>query len=556
METDEKSRLQWWKDAKFGMFIHWGLYALPAKGEWAMYAARTPVAEYEQLAKQFNPVKFSAKEWVNLAKTAGMKYLVITAKHHDGFAMFHSQVEKFNIVDATPFQRDPIKELAEECKKQEIKLCFYYSHVIDWHHPHSIHEYYNNTWEYQLEDKAFYRYWNQVAKPQVKELLTEYGPIGLMWFDTAGGLSKKDSREMVDLVHNLQPDCLVNSRVSHWPGMGDYQSKGDNEIPMYAEDTKPWETPMTLNKSWGYRSQDQDWKKTESIIYKLVNIVSKGGNLLLDVGPTAEGLIPEQSTKRLLEIGDWINRNSEAIYETDPSPFPYEFDWGAITVKHGKVYLHLYHKYCSKTELVLCGLKCKVAKAYFLANGIPLEINQSYQKEGDHHELRILLPSELPDQYVSVMALELDEQLEVDESFIQQASGTIKLDLVHADIDLNKQQATWDFKVVNPGTFEVVLVNFKREGVDWAEEGGKKHVVKVNGQRLEVNPKEDHILEESQSCQYPYREVNSTLGRIKLHRDTFTLSLISDTVREKPQFTEIWQAEAVKLRAIKLIPVI
>ncbi|MEK3890073.1 alpha-L-fucosidase [Bacillus sp. FSL K6-3431] len=557
MDKNHEKRLKWWKDAKFGLFIHWGLYALLARGEWAMAASKIPVDEYEKLGKQFNPIKFNAKEWVNIAKTAGVKYIVITAKHHDGFAMFHSNAEKFNIMDATPFKRDPIKELAEECQKQDIKLCLYYSHVIDWHHPHSVHEYYNNTWDFDLEKKAFYNYWNNLAKPQIRELLTNYGPIGLLWFDTAGGLSKKDSKEIIDIAHKLQPNCLINSRVSHWPNMGDYQSKGDNEIPMYGEDTRPWETPMTLNKSWGYRDKDQEWKTTESVIFKMANIVSKGGNLLLNVGPTAEGMIPDTSVERLTEVGTWLNINGEAIYESDPNPYPYEFEWGAITVKPRKVFLHLYHKYCPKGELVLFGLKNKVLKTYVLADELKgqLDINQVYNEESDHHALSIKLPEQLPDKYVSVVVLEVAGEVQVDQSFGQQASGMIKLDMVHATIDEKNTTANWEFKVVHPGTFDVVLVNFKKAGTDWDSEYKERVKIKLAEQQLECIPKEDITMEESQSCQYPYSEIHSKLGRVEVNRSGYlTLTLTSDKIHGKSETTEIWQANAVKLRSLILIP--
>lgn len=557
MNTDDELRLKWWKEAKFGMFIHWGLYAVLARGEWAMAASKIPVTEYEKLAKQFNPLKFNAKEWVNIAKSAGMKYIVITAKHHDGFAMFHSQTEKFNIVDATPFARDPLKELAEECQKQDIKLCFYYSHVIDWHHPHSVHEYYNNTWDYQLENKSFYNYWNNLAKPQIRELLTDYGPIGLLWFDTAGGLSKKDSKEIIDIAHKLQPNCLINSRVSHWPNMGDYQSKGDNEIPMYGEDSRPWETPMTLNKSWGYSDNVQEWKTTESIIFKMVNIVSKGGNLLLNVGPTAEGLIPETSVERLRDVGKWLSTNGEAIYESNPNPYPYEFEWGAITVRSGKMFLHLYHKYCPSRELKLYGLKNKVIKSYILADETKeqLDIDQVYNEESDYHALTIKLPKQLPGQYISVVALEIAGEVKVDQSFSQQASGVITLDLVHAEIDERITKAEWGFKVVHPGTFDVVLVNFKKAGTDWEKEYNETVELNLGKQQLECIPKEDIILEESQSCQYPYTEIHSKLGQVEINKSgQYTLSLTSDKIQRKLETTEIWQANAVKLRSVKLIP--
>ncbi len=232
-EAAREKRLQWWRDARFGMFIHWGLYAVPAGewkgkqipgiGEWIMNRARIPVDEYEQLATQFNPVNFNAEEWVRVAKDAGMKYITITAKHHDGFAMFGSKASRYNIVDATPFHRDPLKELAAACQKAGIKLCFYYSQTQDWHEPDAD----GNTWDFPDESKKdFAKYLKEKAIPQVRELLTNYGPIGMIWFDTPRKITKEQSEELAALVHQLQPQCLVNGRVGH--NAGDYDSAGDN----------------------------------------------------------------------------------------------------------------------------------------------------------------------------------------------------------------------------------------------------------------------------------------------------------------------------------------
>lgn len=556
----QKKHLGWWKDAKFGLFIHWGLYATLARGEWVMAAERIPVKEYEKLAEDFNPVKFNAKDWVKMAKDAGMKYIVITAKHHDGFAMFKSEVEKFNIVDATPFKRDPMKELAEACKKQGIKLCFYYSHVIDWHHPDSVHDAANNTWDYNLEEKAYYNYWNNLAKPQIKELLTNYGDIGLLWFDTAGGLSRKDSREVVDLVKEIQPNCLINSRVSHWPNFGDYQSKGDNEIPLHGKTKEAWETPMTLNNSWGYSERDQKWKSPSAVIKKFVNILSKGGNLLLNVGPSAEGEIPEESVKRLKQIGQWIKRNKRAIYETNPSPFRYEFAWGAMTMKENELYLFIDHETWPKEPLEIYGIKNKVLRGYSLVDPEEksLPIQQIYNEEADNHSLTIELPKEPIDDYISVIVLQLDGEIEVEKKLSQQASGVVNLDIVHANLsekdEDGMQTATWNFKIARPGTFSLTLINFKRVDADWEEEYKTPIEIESEGQRIKALAQIDDIIEDSPACQHPYEEVYSTLGEITFSKPgVYTLSLTSDQIPEEAFGTEIWQADAVKLRTLKLM---
>jgi alpha-L-fucosidase len=343
-EARSDARLNWWRDAKFGMFIHWGLYAIPAGvwhgeeipgiGEWIMQRARIPVAEYERLAAHFNPLQFNAAEWVSLAKAAGQKYLVITSKHHDGFCLFDSKQTDYNIVDATPFARDPLKELAAECAKQGVKLGFYYSQTQDWHHPDGD----GNDWDYDEAKKDFDGYIRNYVAPQVRELLTNYGPIAVIWFDTPKGISQEQSRFLLDLVHSLQPNCLVCGRLGN--ALGDYASAGDNKIPGQAVEAD-WETPATINDTWGFKRNDHNWKSTTDLIRKLVDISSKGGVYLLNVGPTAEGVIPQPSVERLLAVGEWLKLNGEAVYDTRPGPIQ-GVAWLRSTVKAGRLYLHIF----------------------------------------------------------------------------------------------------------------------------------------------------------------------------------------------------------------------
>jgi len=337
-------RLEWFRDAKFGLFIHWGLYAIPAGtwkgeeipsiGEWIMHNARIPVAEYEQLAAQFNPTHFDAAQWVTLAREAGQKYLLITAKHHDGFCMYRSKVTPYNIVDATPFGRDPLKELADECQRQGLRFGFYYSQTQDWHHPDGD----GNNWDYDESAKDFDGYIENYVKPQVRELMTDYGPIAAVWFDTPRRISRQQSRELLDLVHELQPDCLVNGRLGN--ALGDYAEAGDNRIPDGLVEAD-WETPATINDTWGYKSYDHNWKSVDDLIRKLVDIASKGGNYLLNVGPTAEGVIPAPTVERLRAMGAWLKVNGESVYATRPGPIQ-GLDWCRSTASPGKVYLHVF----------------------------------------------------------------------------------------------------------------------------------------------------------------------------------------------------------------------
>jgi alpha-L-fucosidase len=426
LSQDEK--MKWFREAKFGLFIHWGLYAVPAGtwkgqqipgiGEWIMNRAKIPVKEYEQLAKQFNPVKFNAEEWVQMAEDAGMKYIVITSKHHDGFAMYGSKVTKYNIVDATPFHRDPLKELAAACARHNIRFGFYYSQSQDWHEPGGA----GNTWDFPSDaekDKsgAYDQYLREKAEPQVKELLTNYGPVCLIWFDTARMMGTNNrAQRFLDIVHTLQPACLIDGRLGT---KGDYRSMGDNAIPnqVVHED---WEVPATLNRTWGYKSYDTDWKTPEDLTFKLVDIVSKGGNYLLNVGPTAEGLIPQPSQDNLRVVGRWLKVNGESIYGAGPTPFGEELgapdpagkkdkkgnprftaktDW-RCTTKSGRLYIHLFKWPTSAFELP--PVKEKVVKAYLLADPQKqaLTVKQTGQKWS------ISLPAAALDKMDSVLVLE------------------------------------------------------------------------------------------------------------------------------------------------------
>lgn len=365
-QEKQAARLQWFHEAKYGLFINWGLYSIPAGewkgqpvegiGEWIMNRAKIPVQEYEKLAGQFNPARFSAEEWAQLAQDAGMKYLVFDCKHHDGFALYRSQVSRYNCYDATPWKRDPFQELRLACEKRGLKLCFYYSQAQDWHEPDGA----GNNWDFPPDpEKNFDRYLREKALPQVRELLTGYGPIGLIWFDTPRLMTPERSQLFAGLVRSLQPDTLINSRLGPG-GYHDYQSRGDNEIP-HTVTPGCWETAATVNDTWGYKRHDQNWKPASDICFKLVDIVSKGGNYLLNVGPGGDGFIPQPSQDILRQVGAWLKVHGEAIYGAGRTPFgqelgtelPGEKDrygrppfaplsaW-RCTVQPGKLYFHLF----------------------------------------------------------------------------------------------------------------------------------------------------------------------------------------------------------------------
>ena len=321
MTNEDEAKLEaarkWFEEAQYGMMVHWGLYALLGGewkgrrmntiGEWVQAYYRIPNAEYQALAKAFNPILFNADEWVQLVRDAGMKYLVVTSKHHDGFAMFHSKVSKYNVVDATPFKRDVIGELAEACRKHGVKLGLYYSQDLDWSDPDGggyTHPDdwcgedapWTNNWDFKGE-KDFSRYFERKSKPQVEEILTQYGDLCLIWFDVPFTISREQSQELYDLVKKHQPGCLINSRIGN--GLGDYGSADDNYIPNDDKGTMLYETPATLNDTWGYKAFDQNWKSAERVAEIREHLKVRGVNYLLNVGPDALGRIPAPAAQIL-----------------------------------------------------------------------------------------------------------------------------------------------------------------------------------------------------------------------------------------------------------------
>ena len=408
-DSAKEARLNWFREAKYGLFIHWGLYAIPAGewkgnrslglGEWIMNRSQVPVRQYEALATQFNPVKFDAEAWVQLAQDAGMKYIVITSKHHDGFAMFKSKVSNYNVVDATPFKRDVLKELADACARRGMRLGFYYSQSQDWHEPNGA----GNTWDFGPDEKKDYdQYLRGKAEPQVRELLTGYGPVALIWFDTPRMMTGDRAQRFADIVRSLQPNTLIDGRLGT---EGDYRSTGDNVIPSDAN-AEAWETPATINDTWGYRKDDTNWKSPGQLVFKLVDIVSKGGNYLLNVGPMADGTIPQPSQDILRTVGRWLKVNGEAIYGAQSTPFGEELgepsakgakdvrgaplvypqtEW-RITTKPGKLYFTFFSE--PRAPFPMPAMKNAVKRAYHLADGAPVKITS----ESGHVYLNIDRP--------------------------------------------------------------------------------------------------------------------------------------------------------------------
>jgi len=483
-------RMAWWREARFGMFIHWGLYAIPAgewkgqkvpgAGEWIMFSAKIPVADYEPLQKQFNPVKFDARQWVRIAKAAGMKYIVITSKHHEGFCLFDSKLTDYDVM-GTPFKRDIMKELSEACREEGIKMCWYHS-ILDWHHPDYLPRGQGSPrpWDTRPTAGADLNRYIDYMKGQLTELLTNYGPIGVIWFDGGWEHSAQQLRaeEVVAMIRKLQPSIIINNRIQV---PQDFDTP-EQSIPATGIPGRDWETCMTMNDTWGYKKDDHNWKSTETLLRNLIDIVSKGGNYLLNVGPTAEGLIPEASVERLAAVGKWMDTNGEAIHGTTASPFR-SLPWGRCTKKPGKLYLHVFD--WPQGDLVVPGLKNKVQKAYLLSDPGRAALTVTNEPE----RVVVKVPAAAPDKIASVVVLEIEGEPEVVAYTTSQAAdGTIELKAVDAAVHGDtaryesgggkdnigfwtnaKDWVSWDFLVKQPGKFDVEVTYACENGAEGSE---------------------------------------------------------------------------------------
>ncbi|HEV2330055.1 MAG TPA: alpha-L-fucosidase [Verrucomicrobiae bacterium] len=465
------ARMEWWRDARFGMFIHWGLYseaagywngqATSGAGEWIMSDMRIPRAQYETLAPHFDPVKFDADQWAETAHNAGMKYLVITSKHHEGFCMFKTTATDYNVVDATPWHTDPLQALSKACRRHGIKFCVYYS-IMDWHSPDQSPAY-NPTSFIPGQKEAYIQY----METELSELITQYHP-GLIWFDGQwmNGWTDEDGQRVYRYLRTLDPKIIVNNRVK---GAGDYETP-EQYIPSNGLPGRDWETCMTMNNTWGYKRDDNDWKSTQTLIRNIVDIASKGGNYLLNVGPTGEGLIPDASIERLNEIGNWMKVNGSAIYGTSAGPFTKQLPWGRCTSKTSghrtTLYLHVFD-WPADGQLVV-PLSNKIKRAALLVHpSTPL------RTETGTNGATIFLPAGAPDKISSTIVVKLDGAPEmITDPIVQNNDGSILLRASDAGLHGSQIQyesgpshddigywfqpddwADWTFRVNRPGKF-------------------------------------------------------------------------------------------------------
>lgn len=472
-------KMDWWRKARLGMFIHWGVYAVPAGhykdkevgglGEWIMHDASIPRSDYEQYAKQFNPVKYDAEAWVRMAKEAGMKYIVITAKHHDGFALFDSKASDWNVVKATPYGKDLLKPFVEACRRQGMKLGFYYSQANDWFNPGGAAA--RGHWD-PTQKGSMDEYIEKVAVPQVREILTQYGDVVELWWDVPTDMNRQRADKLAALLP-LQPGIITNDRLGgHYKGD---ISTPEQYIPATGIEGRDWETCMTMNDTWGFKTNDNNWKSAASLIRNLVDIASKGGNYLLNVGPTAEGEFPQPIVDRLQAIGKWTSVNGEAIYGTAASPFKV-LPWGRATQrKEGStttLYLHVF-AWPKNGKLLVPGLAGKFKSARLLSNGKAL----TFKATADGLEIKV--PAAAPDPVAAVIVLNTAAPLDIRPFAIRQsANGSLVLEPELANIHNKEGEASamtegdwearnigywtsaqswvsWEVEISKPGTYTI-----------------------------------------------------------------------------------------------------
>ncbi len=398
------ARMAWWREAKFGLFLHWGVYAVPAGahkgvdtyGEWIMHSAKIPVAEYREFAGRFNPVKYDPAAWARMAKDAGMRYIVITSKHHDGFALFPSDASEWDIADATPYKKDLLGPLVGAAHGEGLKIGFYYSQAQDWNNPGGAKARFKEGegWD-PAHLGSFDAYLAKVAVPQVKEILARY-PIDILWWDTPTWMNAERTAPLAKLTA-LRPGLITNNRLG--AGYGGDTATPEQFVPVTGI-PGDWETCMTMNGHWGYNAADDKWKSSEELIRKLADICSKGGNFLLNIGPTAEGEFPAPCIERLRDMGRWLRVNGESIYGTKAGPFAH-LSWGCATRKGGKLYLHVFD--WPKDGSLRVPLTAAAKGAWLLsAPDAKLKVTREPER------LVIAVPAAAPDPVDSVVVLDLD----------------------------------------------------------------------------------------------------------------------------------------------------
>ena len=444
-----QDKMKWWSEARFGLFVHWGLYSelggvwrgrqMDYIGEWTQSRFRIPNSEMEKIARTFNPVNFDADEWASMVKRAGMGYIMVTAKHHEGFAMYHSKCDKYNIIDATPFGRDPIKELSEACAKHGVKLCLYYSQALDWHEPDAggtepglplnFGMSWGNDWDFPDHgSKRFCRYFERKVIPQITELLTDYGPIGAIFFDCPFTINYNQCKQIDDLVKSLRPECLTNTRLGQ--GFGDINTLGDNQIPG-CRMGDGYECISTINDTWGYKVHDENWKSKEQLLELLTACCANNVNYLLNIGPKADGRFPEPAIEILDRLGEWMQVNGEAVHKSQASPFPAGLSFGPVTSRDDTLYLHMQKKL--DPPIKIYGIKNSVKSVECLGKNVSLTYETKRIAPLDISCLTVNFDAQKLSRF-DVMKVLLDGAADVTELPVQASDGKLVLPAGGAEI--------------------------------------------------------------------------------------------------------------------------
>ncbi|WP_316816100.1 alpha-L-fucosidase [Pedobacter nyackensis] len=543
VETEEQyqQRMKWWKDEKYGMFIHWGLYAVlsgyyngvrtPSIPEWIQNTLHIPLEEYKKLVSQFNPVKFNADDWARLAKAAGMKYVVLTAKHHDGFALFDSKVTTYDIA-GTPYKKDVVKALKEACHKQGLKFGLYYSHNIDWEHPQNAirnggKRNWNNLTDFKPEEMNKDLYLKEKAYPQLKELLTNYGKIDILWFDMGTGLNSDEVRSFVKICKDLQPEILISSRVgaevaekeAHRDMLFDFYTPDDN---FFTGDDLPmaWEMVGTTNGSWGYRKDDTHWRTPKMILSSLLACASRNGNYMLNMGPMPNGLMPPEATESILKVGNWLERNGEALYYTKGSPFAWDETWGYVTQKPGKLYLNI-TQWPENNRLYVKGLLSKPVKITLLGDDKALP----FEHKGSSLSIPLSGISKVELATTIVATFESDK-ISTTPLAEQGEDKNIALYRIDGHYDASKKLSAWTFKVHTPGRYRVTITSNEKGSHSKPEWTGadQQGALEVAEQTIPVKLNRDE--EKINATLFFYKEIQSHIGQINLPRaGIYTLRL-------------------------------
>lgn len=535
IRAQNPEKTAWFSEARFGMFIHWGLYSAAEgmwKGEplrymnnyaeWLRYRNRVSKEEYGTLAKRFDWNRIDPEKWVLLAKEAGMKYIIITAKHHDGVALWDTQVGNYSLPQLSGSHRDVIKDIAEACKKHGMKLGFYYSHWIDWEHPYG--------WNHQQElsghvtDAQYNQYWQEKVIPQLRELMTNYGDIALIWFDMwipyqKSIIKKEQLLQAVQLIRQLQPHCLINSRLGLPTDAEqvDFETLGDNQFGN-SYIAHPWETPGTIAHSWGYNGQENEWKSTSQIFQSLISNVSLNGGFTLNIGPRADGTVPYESVSRLQEVGNWLKTYGKGIYgNTGLDLKNNHFDWGYLTTKKEgdktAVYAHIFN-WPLDHQLRITGIQSKPTQVALLKG----HTSSALKCEQQSSLMHITLPADQPDHYVSEVKLTFDGPLKLDKNTIPESTyggfslkSTNSLHNQLTRVPYNGKNPTyavvtgrtsiaWEVTIAEPGTYTLDLSahNPNKEQIAFEVSTGQQQVkgrIKPS-HKVVVEPNEKNYTEE------------------------------------------------------------